>query len=315
MYILSFREGVLIVRKKTLNQKIVFSSFILLFLLIICFCSNKIYTIYKERKAEKELLGQEEIGNSLVFKEAYKYMGDGWYYSISSTRHEEDNHVYVYNYSLSGCNIKYETLEDNYGMYVDSQNPENNYRIPINPPSLVTSYKSLDGIKTEREERREIEEYLNQNKWNRRIMLEDLAGITFVNFDSNDIVELWNNMYEKDYSDELGEYASLNTCALKKENKDKNYYQVGVYVRYGFIQDVKIDYVDDNGIYLTDKIEKNTATELESSLYENIKLIEKEIIAKGSFDVEDEFEDLKKSSSYESIFQLLDYFESYRGRA
>ena len=302
-------------RKKTLNQKIVFSSFILLFLLIICFCSNKIYTIYKERKAEKELLGQEEIGNSLVFKEAYKYMGDGWYYSISSTRHEEDNHVYVYNYSLSGCNIKYETLEDNYGMYVDSQNPENNYRIPINPPSLVTSYKSLDGIKTEREERREIEEYLNQNKWNRRIMLEDLAGITFVNFDSNDIVELWNNMYEKDYSDELGEYASLNTCALKKENKDKNYYQVGVYVRYGFIQDVKIDYVDDNGIYLTDKIEKNTATELESSLYENIKLIEKEIIAKGSFDVEDEFEDLKKSSSYESIFQLLDYFESYRGRA
>ena len=302
-------------RKKTLNQKIVFSSFILLFLLIICFCSNKIYTIYKERKAEKELLGQEEIGNSLVFKEAYKYMGDGWYYSISSTRHEEDNHVYVYNYSLSGCNIKYETLEDNYGMYVDSQNPENNYRIPINPPSLATSYKSLDGIKTEREERREIEEYLNQNKWNRRIMLEDLAGITFVNFDSNDIVELWNNMYEKDYSDELGEYASLNTCALKKENKDKNYYQVGVYVRYGFIQDVKIDYVDDNGIYLTDKIEKNTATELESSLYENIKLIEKEIIAKGSFDVEDEFEDLKKSSSYESIFQLLDYFESYRGRA
>lgn len=302
-------------RKKTLNQKIVFSSFILLFLLIICFCSNKIYTIYKERKAEKELLGQEEIGNSLVFKEAYKYMGDGWYYSISSTRHEEDDHVYVYNYSLSGCNIKYETLEDNYGMYVDSQNPENNYRIPINPPSLVTSYKSLDGIKTEREERREIEEYLNQNKWNRRIMLEDLAGITFVNFDSNDIVELWNNMYEKDYSDELGEYASLNTCALKKENKDKNYYQVGVYVRYGFIQDVKIDYVDDNGIYLTDKIEKNTATELESSLYENIKLIEKEIIAKGSFDVEDEFEDLKKSSSYESIFQLLDYFESYRGRA
>lgn len=312
---MSFREGVLIVRKKTLNQKIVFSSFILLFLLIICFCSNKIYTIYKERKAEKELLGQEEIGNSLVFKEAYKYMGDGWYYSISSTRHEEDDHVYVYNYSLSGCNIKYETLEDNYGMYVDSQNPENNYRIPINPPSLVTSYKSLDGIKTEREERREIEEYLNQNKWNRRIMLEDLAGITFVNFDSNDIVELWNNMYEKDYSDELGEYASLNTCALKKENKDKNYYQVGVYVRYGFIQDVKIDYVDDNGIYLTDKIEKNTATELESSLYENIKLIEKEIIAKGSFDVEDEFEDLKKSSSYESIFQLLDYFESYRGRA
>ena len=170
-------------------------------------------------------------------------------------------------------------------------------------------------VEETREERREIEEYLNQNKWNRRIMLEDLAGITFVNFDSNDIVELWNNMYEKDYSDELGEYASLNTCALRKENKDKNYYQVGVYVRYGFIQDVKIDYVDDNGIYLTDKIEKNTATELESSLYENIKLIEKEIIAKGSFDVEDEFEDLKKSSSYESIFQLLDYFESYRGRA
>lgn len=300
--------------KKSLNRKIVSSILILVFILIICFCSKKIYLIYKKNQDEKKLMEErEKIAETVVFKEAYKYINDGWYYYINTKKWEEKAGEYSYNYYFSGCNVKYETLDDNYGMYIDPDNSENNYKIPISPPTINTSYRSKNGIMTEETERRALNSFLQDRAWNRKITVEDLSEVEFVNFDKNDIVWLWNDLYDKEYIKDAGLYASLGSCTLRKEKKDKNYYQVGVYFSFGFIKDVRIDYVDQNGKYLTDKAKSAMSTE-EVQIYDNIKLIEKEIVEKGSFDVEEKFKDLKNDANYEQIFILLNGLERARGK-
>ncbi len=302
-------------KKKNLNQKIIYFILCIIFIFVIFVSVKKIYLRHNENKSEKEKVAeQERIANSRIVKKYILEKDDGWYYAISSEGIAIEEGNYTYSNSIGGCNIKHINLEDNYVVFIDEQNPENNYSIPASPPDLVTSYKSKNGKKTENEELKEINNLLREKKWNRKITAEDLSSIDFVNFDKLDIVTLWNNAYELEYNNDFGSYGALSYCHIEKENKEKNYFQVGVLLDYGKISRIRIDYYYGDGIYLSDLIENKKANQEQIVLYEKIRDIEEEIEDDGSFELKNKFDDLRKNPKYIELFKLFEKLESYRNK-
>lgn len=298
-------------RKKTLNQKITFIIISIVFIFIIFVSLNKIYITYKQNLDKQKLESERnEIANSREWKKTIIEKQDGWYYFMSIDRVKNETSEYLYYIRMDGCNIKYQTLDNNYVIYYDEENPADFQKIPATPPNLVNSYASKDGIKTEETELEEINDLLEQENWQRKINAADLKSLTFVNFDYNDVIVLWNELYDMNYSKKSGQYDKLGLCSLTKEEKESNYYQVGLVLNYGTIAVIKIDFVDNNGIYLTDKMENGSATKEEKEIYSNIEKIENEIEKNGFLNLDNKFSNLKKDTNYESLFNLLNKIES-----
>lgn len=233
---------------------------------------------------------------------------DGWYYFITSDKvivaNEEGNDENTIYYTrIDGCNIKYEHLDDNYVPIIDDRNPNNNSKVLASPPNLVNSYKSKDGKKTETDELDEINALISERQWDKKITDEDLSSLKFVNFNKKDIILLWNNLYELDYSNNLGDYKNFSSCTIEK--KEDSHFQVGIIFSYGYIAVVKINYIYDDGTYLTEKIESNKANSEEKEIYNNIIKIEEEIIKDGNFYLKDKFNDLKNDSFYNELFNIF----------
>lgn len=302
-------------KKKSLNQKIMFVFIIIFLVAIIIFSINKIKTVYdKEQRAKKIREEEEKVAESSVVKRSYLEKEDGWFYYITIDRVQEKEKYIYYNY-FSGCNIKYEHLDDNYSTLIDGDGHIS--KIPSTSVTLEHSRKSKDGKKTETDELGEINELLVNEHWERKINSDDLKSIKFVNFEKDDIVKLWNDAYSKKYQktdDIIGKYISLNTCSIAKVKSSEDHYQVGLLLNYGNIEEVRIDYVYSNGTYLTDKIASNKATDKEKEIYNTIKEMEQDIKKNGKFSLDKKFDSLKDNSDYKELFQIFEKIEGNRDK-
>lgn len=293
-------------KKKSLNQKF-FNLLLILFFLFIIICGIKggidHYSEYKDEKNKDK--AKQQIANTNVWKKSVLEKNDGWYYTLNAER-ITINSEYKYDYFFDGCNIKYSTLKDNY-VKVDLED-EKYTTIPANPPFISTSYRSKDGNKTENEEQTEINKILNSGL-KERINNDDLGEIKFVNFNSDDVVSLWNSLDSLQYTNERGKYEKYNQCEIIKNENKKNHFQIGIVFSYANIKKVRIDYVYEDGTYLTDIINQNKATSSQKKLYENIKNIEKEVMNDGNFYLKNKFANLKRDSFYKELFELFGKIE------
>ena len=293
--------------KENKERKIILYGLLVVALIILIGILIKEGISYYNKYQEESKIKNESdrIADSRIFKREIIEKENGWYYFLSSDGLELNIGEYTYSYNLNGCNIKYATLDYSYATMGDTH-------IPITPPALATSYRSKNGIKTEKDELNEINSFLKNNSLNGKITADDLGKIEFVNFDAKDIVTLWNESLNREYLEEYGPYTDFSACHFIKENKDKSYFQIGIILNFGNLEIVRIDYIDENGNYLLDKVANNIATKEELKIYENILKISDTIIKKQSFMVEDDYSALKKDETYSPLFILLDNLESKR---
>ncbi len=282
------------------NKMIYIILSMIFIVMIVSFGITKIMD-YLERREQQRIFESKNFKSEIIEKE------DGWYYFLTVDRLEIEKGKFTYHYYLNGCNLKYATLDYSYGI-VD--NGSDSYHIPISPPSLTGSHRSKNNSKTEGDELKEINDFFSSTTLNKKITVDDLNELDLINFKADEIVELWNPLYERKFLTEYGKYTSLPVCNFSKTESETNYFQVGVLISYGYIEQIRMDYVNEKKEYLTDKIENQTASEDEQQLYENIQNIENTVMEKQSFDVEDSYSDLKNDSFYTPLFDLLNQYEA-----
>lgn len=229
---------------------------------------------------------------------------DGWYYTSEINKFKDESGNEKISSIFNGCNLKYETLDDNYITMTDD-NGNIVGSIPMAPPSLNTSYRSKDNIKTEASEVQEINDLLTRLPFDREWNENDFESLELVNIDANDIITLGNNTYHKDYKTNFEKYNNIPECAFLKETKENSYYQVGIHQSYGEIDVVRIDYVDENGMYLSDKMQNGTTNETEKNQYQTMQEIANKVIETQDLSLQSQYEELRQDETYQELFYLL----------
>lgn len=229
---------------------------------------------------------------------------DGWYYTLEINKFKDESGNEKISSIFNGCNLKYETLDDNYITMTDD-NGNIVGSIPMAPPSLNTSYRSKDNIKTEASEVQEINDLLTRLSFDREWNENDFESLELVNIDANDIITLGNNTYHKDYKTNFEKYNNIPECAFLKETKENSYYQVGIHQSYGEIDVVRIDYVDENGMYLSDKMQNGTTNETEKNQYQTMQEIANKVIETQDLSLQSQYEELRQDETYQELFYLL----------
>lgn len=229
---------------------------------------------------------------------------DGWYYTLEINKFKDESGNEKISSIFNGCNLKYETLDDNYITMTDD-NGNIVGSIPMAPPSLNTSYRSKDNIKTEASEVQEINDLLTRLPFDREWNENDFESLELVNIDANDIITLGNNTYHKDYKTNFEKYNNIPECAFLKETKENSYYQVGIHQSYGEIDVVRIDYVDENGMYLSDKMQNGTTNETEKNQYQTMQEIANKVIETQDLSLQSQYEELRQDETYQELFYLL----------
>ena len=229
---------------------------------------------------------------------------DGWYYTLEVNKFKDESGNEKISSIFNGCNLKYETLDDNYITMTDD-NGNIVGSIPMAPPSLNTSYRSKDNIKTEASEVQEINDLLTRLPIDRVWNENDFESLELVNIDANDIITLGNNTYHKDYKTNFEKYNNIPECAFLKETKENSYYQVGIHQSYGEIDVVRIDYVDENGMYLSDKMQNGTTNETEKNQYQTMQEIANKVIETQDLSLQSQYEELRQDETYQELFYLL----------
>lgn len=285
---------------KKIIEKNKFYIFIIIFsFVLIIFSIFKILNLNKP--LDKDLLRQ--------FKSYSVEIDDGWFYYITNDKIEIKDDEFKYITFINGCNLKYETIDDNYIPVINQTTKEIESKIPSTPPTLVTSYRTRDKNKTENDELHDLNLFFNNIDINKKLSFEDINNIEFVNFDKNTIISLWNNVQSMKYNDKFGEYTALGQCFYRKENKTDNYFQVGVLASSGYLEKVRIDYYS-NGKYLSDLVKNNEVTEEEKDMYEKLKKIEDMVIKNGTFKVINENDELFSFNNSDELLKIFKKIES-----
>ena len=277
-------------KKKYWIEIIVFSTIIIVALLV----GISIYNSNRD-KTEEGLRS---------FKVETLEKDDGWYYTLEINKFKDESGNEKISSIFNGCNLKYETLDDNYITMTDD-NGNIVGSIPMAPPSLNTSYRSKDNIKTEASEVQEINDLLTRLSFDREWNENDFESLELVNIDANDIITLGNNTYHKDYKTNFEKYNNIPECAFLKETKENSYYQVGIHQSYGEIDVVRIDYVDENGMYLSDKMQNGTTNETEKNQYQTMQEIANKVIETQDLSLQSQYEELRQDETYQELFYLL----------
>ncbi len=254
------------------------------------------------------------LNDHIIYQRQIMEKDDGWYYLLERGRTGIKADDYKYFYSFNGCNLKYETLDYSYALVTDIKTGEILQIIPKTPPTLSAYRRSKDG-KEEKpisDEIVTINKFLERKQFHEQLTLEDLSEMKFENIDPNDIITLWNQFDDSKYlhQKDFGPYPNMAACNYLKNDSSNNYFQVGVIMGFGFIREVRMDYINENGEYLTDRIETQVASDEEKQLYQNIQSMEQTIIEKQSFAIEDSYPDLKANSFYTPLFDLLNQYEA-----
>lgn len=277
-------------KKKYWIEIIVFSTIIIVALIV----GISIYNSNRDKTEE----GLRSFKVETIEKD------DGWYYTLEINKFKDESGNEKISSIFNGCNLKYETLDDNYITMTDD-NGNIVGSIPMAPPSLNTSYRSKDNIKTEASEVQEINDLLTRLPFDREWNENDFESLELVNIDANDIITLGNNTYHKDYKTNFEKYNNIPECAFLKETKENSYYQVGIHQSYGEIDVVRIDYVDKNGMYLSDKMQNGTTNETEKNQYQTIQEIANKVIETQDLSLQSQYEELRNDETYQELFYLL----------
>lgn len=244
---------------------------------------------------------------SKTYKTSYVEGKNGWVYFLSFSKVISLKDEVKMNYLFDGCNLKYEKLDYVYG-YLDEKKGYVS-KVPIVPPALDSSNFSVNNTKTESEEVELINNILSSFEENKSVTYDDFKDIELVNFNKDDIISLFEKLNSKKAYNEAGPYANKPVCFYKKNTNDSGTFQIGALIDYGYIGYVRIDYIDKNGILLSDKYTNNSLTSNETELYNNLLIIQEYIVKHNTFNIREEFDELSNAEEYKTLFDLLDQIE------
>lgn len=275
-------------RKKILFLILVITLIILITSVTLCNNTNK------EEKDNK-------INYDYGEKMAYIKKENGWYYYLYTNTNND--------YFFDGCNLKYPDLENYYiNIYKDRTEQEIVQKFKTFPTLSTSDNKKKNATLMEREEVEKIDDFFNNTSFSNIISETDLENLNLENFNNNDIIKLYNELYEKKFSTDIIPYA-LHECDYKSDSsKDGFYVFIGFLIERKGIAAIEIDLVFDNGEYLSDKINNNTASKKEIKIYENLQNIEKYVIDNQTFDNLEENINLN-DSIYKRIYKILSSIE------
>lgn len=222
---------------------------------------------------------------------------NGWYYYLYTNTNND--------YFFDGCNLKYPNLDGYYiNIYKDKTEQEITQKFKTIPTLSASDNKKNNALLMERDEVEIIDNFFTNNTFSRPINEKDLKNLNLGNFNKNDLIKLYNNLYKKDFNNNIIPYA-LHECDYKYDTpKDGFYVFIGFLIERKGIAAIEIDLVFDNGEYLSDKINNGTATKKYIEIYENLQNIEKYIIEKQTFD--NLSKDINyKGSVYERLYKIL----------
>ena len=240
---------------------------------------------------------------SYSHRSAYDEKEDGWIYAfeVFYPNLESEDNIYMFD----GYNLKYKQLEGYYVPVIDSSSNEIIDKITPEFSTLSISEKYGKDIKN-------IVDYFNQKQFGGKISVDDLKDLIVYNFDKEYIVGLYNKAVESELKSKPGEYVESHSIgkvyAESTDDDVKGEWQLSYLMDYGDIYKVNIEFINENGNYLSDKSEKN---EFESTMMEKANNIEKNININEKRSVRKSISNNSSDSVNKDLNNLISNFMNY----
>lgn len=250
-------------------------------ILLIISIFSAILGCFSVNAIENNTSGNNKDQSTLEYtlKSIYDLKEDNWIYSMEIA-YDIDGEKPI-SYVFDGYNLKGKSNDNNeyYIPYIDRETGKEIDRIPSQYLTLSTSSYYRDEIE-------KISEFLNNKKFNQEISVNDLTDLDIEKIDKNYLVDLFNRTISSSLKNEAGDY--INASSLNKktlESTDENmpgHWQIMYLLDYGNIEKVNIEFIDENGTYISDI--KDTTQE-NKELYNKIETIENQIIKNQSMSI------------------------------
>lgn len=259
---------------------------ILLSLLLVCGCSNK-----TETKEPKDFDRQD------MEKTAYLEKEDGWVFELSLIYSDKQKDEINY-YAIEGYNLKYKELEGYSTINMIDKQGE-----VLNTTSTIMPTFNNNEIK--RNEIKELNSYLKQKNFNTKISIENLNDYHLNILSKEELVQLYNTALDKKVR-KIGSYLNLpHASCIQMNSKQNETFQLSYILDYGDIGKVNIEYLDADGMYLSDKVLNGTASEKEIQAQKEIDELEEKIIKENTHEID---VDIDLNDNFDQkIEELLEY--------
>lgn len=229
------------------------------------------------------------VPSSFIDKQVYLQKDDGWvsYLYIEVEKKDKDTIEVKDNEDLNkitgvyyDCiNLKYDHLD---GYYVPVNDEKGNEIDQITGvmPSYSTSDKRDDIVR--------INEYLTEKKFKSTITVQDLDDVKCDKLDKKEIVKLYNEALEKEYLGYPGDISYGNnhgTIGKYIDLKNGGKLWLGCIIEQARLGVVNIEYIDENGNYLSDLCKDGKANNEQKQAQKQLDEIEKKIVDHQSIKV------------------------------
>ncbi|MCI9434920.1 MAG: hypothetical protein HFI86_06600 [Bacilli bacterium] len=244
-----------------------------------------IFTVNAGANKKQTIYNENNIGYTV--KSIYDKQEDGWLYGFEIAYVNGSSNV---NYIFDGYNLKYiPTNTDYYISYKDMETGEEIKRIPSRYATLSTSAIYRYDIK-------KINEFFNLKKFNKSITIDDLSELNIDNIDKEYLVDLFNRTINSEIKTTPGEYVNIPSLDWKKQEstdeQNPGEWQVMYITDYGYIYDIEIEFINNDKNYLSDSLSKNSRSNADTELLEEIENLEDSIIKNQGISLEE----LKKNN-------------------
>lgn len=199
---------------------------------------------------------------------------DGWFYAFEISYPKDDS--YDITYMFDGYNLKYKELD---GYKVPVKDEKGNVLYEVSP-----NYITLSISKYHKSDIHLINDYFNEKQFQSTISGNDLMDLKLDVLDKDLIINCFNKAINSDMQKTPGKYydkSFVNRISTKSTSKDLvGEWQISYLNNFGYIKEAKIEFIFEDGTYLSDLAEKDNNY---FDLFNNIKAIEKEIISNQSY--------------------------------
>lgn len=260
-------------------------------------CKDRDYKVPEIATKETTVEAEERI--DYKEKEAFLEKENGWIYSMTLVLEGDEENAF-----FGGENIRYQKVENCYVPMLSSEGEEVD-RISIKMPHLINCQDKAEEVS-------KISDFFTKKAFGKKISLKDLDELVVEKIDKKDLVTLYNNACDREYSDvkspnDFG-HLEMSNCIVK-ELRDGTKVQCSYVLGYRRIGFVNFELVNKEGVVLTDLIEQKKATKEEQQLYDNFQKISKRIIETQRFGCSKDFVELN-NEVYNKVFDILEELES-----
>ncbi len=214
-------------------------------------------------------------------KTAMEEKGDGWLYFFSYEYKNGGKSPGNISYIFNGYNLKYKHIDGYDIQIIDNQTGK----------IVDTATSSLPYLTLDKEINSDIEKinnFFTKKQFITSIKMSDLGALALNKINKQDVLKLFNKAIGKDKLGN-GKYYYLPEADVVQEKLINGYqWQVGFFIAHGNIFSIRIELIYNGNIYLSDLIDNNKADKSQKNIYDKIKQIEKNIMEKQSFDIDNE---------------------------